>query len=78
MWGFEDHLELGDAVFVAQPAGHIKRWGRVGERERAMRGQRGVSRKLRAPGLQTAKGGRAALLSGLDPAFRCTQVELLA
>lgn len=29
MWGFEDHLELGDRVFVAQPAGHIKRWGRV-------------------------------------------------
>lgn len=29
MWGFEDHLELGAGVFVAQPAGHIKGWGRV-------------------------------------------------
>lgn len=48
MWGFKDHLELGDAVFVAQPAGHIKRWG-VGEiqKEKAMQGQRGVSMVLK-------------------------------
>ena len=41
MWGFEDHLELGDRVFVAQPAGHIKRRG--GGRDREKGGGRGVS-----------------------------------
>lgn len=33
MWGFEDHLELRDRVFVEQPAGHIKRWGRAAHRK---------------------------------------------
>lgn len=51
MWGFQDHLELGYVVFVKQPAGFIKRLGRVRKRKgRALQGQIGVRRKLRVHG----------------------------
>lgn len=49
---------------MAQPAGHIKRWG-AGEieKERAILGQRGVSRKLGVLGFfETAEGTGCAPL----------------
>lgn len=63
MWGFEDHLELGDSLcgaaswtYKEMGAGEIEKGG-------ALQGQRGVSRKLRVPGLKLQRG-RGVLLSG--------------
>lgn len=47
------------------------------EKERAMQGQRGMSRKLRVPGVWN-HGGDGVRSSLLDPVFRCTEAELLA
>lgn len=46
------------------------------EKERAMRGQRGVSRKLRELSSEAAEGS-GVCASLVDPAFRCIQAELL-
>lgn len=77
LWGSEDHLELGNMVFVAQPAGHIKRWGRVWWWKRVMQRQRGVSRELRVIGFEMAEGTGCAAL-GVAFAFKCSEAELVA
>lgn len=83
MWGFENHLELEDAVFVAQPAGHRKRRGRVVVavgvmvKEKTTQSQRGVSNKLRVLNVGTTEG-TGCIPTGPEPPFRRTQAELLA
>lgn len=65
MWGFEDHLEPGAGSLCGAASWTYKEMG-AGEieKERAMQGQRGVSRKLRVLGFLKLRRGRGVLLSG--------------
>lgn len=76
--GFEDHSELGDRVFVALPAGHIKRRGRA----RWRKGEQCKGKEVRAESSRRSvlklRRGRGVLLSSSSPAFRRIQAELVA
>lgn len=71
-------MEVGDEGLCGAASWTYKEMG-AGEieKEGAMEGQRGVRRKLRVLGFSNCRGD--GVRSSLeDPAFRCTQAELLA